>query len=116
MKQSGGLPRSRLGAVIATETAMKKIAVVAVSVAAFTAAIVTAWAGPPMSRDNAAAPDAKMPTRTPTAEATAPSTEALKLSDAQRKVAWQDLYMDSLNQDTPPGFTRSLERPCRTRL
>ena len=29
---------------------------------------------------------------------------ALTLSDAQRKTALQDLYMDSLNQDTPPGF------------
>jgi hypothetical protein len=84
---------------------MKKIAVVAVSTAALTAAIVTAWAGPPISRDNAAAPDAKMPTRTPTGEAAAASTEALKLSDAQRKVAWQDLYMDSLNQDTPADFS-----------
>jgi Protein of unknown function (DUF1236) len=38
------------------------------------------------------------------ANAAAQSGDALTLSEAQRKMAWQDLYMDSLNQNTPPGF------------
>jgi hypothetical protein len=74
------------------------------SLTAFSAAILlietlAAWAGPPLSRDNANAPDAK-----PQADAAVQSADALKLSDAQRQTAWQDLYMDSLNQDTPQGF------------
>jgi hypothetical protein len=40
----------------------------------------------------------------PQADTAAQSADALKLSDAQRQTAWQDLYMDSLNQDTPQGF------------
>jgi hypothetical protein len=42
--------------------------------------------------------------KTPSANAAAQSGDALTLSEAQRKMAWQDLYMDSLNQNTPPGF------------
>jgi hypothetical protein len=58
-----------------------------------------------MSRDNANPPAAKMQSdKTPSANAAAQSGDALTLSEAQRKMAWQDLYMDSLNQNTPPGF------------
>jgi hypothetical protein len=91
------------------EIAMKKIGLVSLSTAALLAGISIAWAGAPGSRDSvgssgsntlgSSTPGAK----TPAADA-APSTDALKLSDAQRKMAWQDLYMDSLNQDTPAGF------------
>jgi len=38
------------------------------------------------------------------ANASTQRNDELSLSDAQRKTAWQDLYMDSLNQNTPPGF------------
>jgi hypothetical protein len=68
-----------------------------------------------MSRDNANAPAAKMQSdkmqsdkmqsdKTQGANANAKSGDTLTLSDAQRKTALQDLYMDSLNQETPPGF------------
>ena len=69
------------------------------------AGISAASAGSPMSRDNANPPAAKMQSdKTPSANAAAQSGDALTLSEAQRKMAWQDLYMDSLNQNTPPGF------------
>jgi len=74
------------------------------------AGISAASAGPAMSRDNANAPAAKMRSdktqsdKTQSANAAAQSGDTLTLSDAQRKTALQDLYMDSLNQDTPPGF------------
>ena len=84
---------------------MNKPRLAALSVAALMAGISAASAGSPMSRDNANPPAAKMQSdKTPSANATAQSGDALTLSEAQRKMAWQDLYMDSLNQNTPPGF------------
>jgi hypothetical protein len=84
---------------------MNKPKLAALSVAALIAGISAASAGSPMSRDNANPPAAKMQSdKTPSANAAAQSGDALTLSEAQRKMAWQDLYMDSLNQNTPPGF------------
>jgi Protein of unknown function (DUF1236) len=62
-----------------------------------------AWAGP---RDNANAPSAGMQdsAKPRSAKAAAQTSDTLTLTDAQRKLAWQDLYMDSLNQDRPAGF------------
>jgi hypothetical protein len=51
----------------------------------------------------AGSPDTTSAT-TAAADATAQPAAALKLSDTQRKMAWQDLYMDSLNQETPANF------------
>src|SRR5262249_60562208 len=39
-----------------------------------------------------------------TQSANAAAGDTLTLPDAQRKLAWQDLYMDSLNQNILPGF------------
>jgi hypothetical protein len=91
------------------EIAMKTFGLAALSTAALMAGILVAWAGPPGSRGSADAPSANAvgpnaPGSKASAADAAPSNDTLKLSDAQRKVAWQDLYMDSLNQDTPPGF------------
>lgn len=72
---------------------MNKPRLAALSVAALLAGISAALAGSATSRDNANPP-----------AVTAQSGDALTLSDTQRKMAWQDLYMDSLNQNTPPGF------------
>jgi hypothetical protein len=89
---------------------MNKPSLAALSVAVLMAGISAASAGPAMSRDNANAPAAKMRSdktqsdKTQSANAAAQSGDTLTLSDAQRKTALQDLYMDSLNQDTPPGF------------
>ena len=89
---------------------MNKPSLAALSVAVLIAGISAASAGPAMSRDNANAPAAKMRSdktqsdKTQSANAAAQSGDTLTLSDAQRKTALQDLYMDSLNQDTPPGF------------
>jgi hypothetical protein len=84
---------------------MNKPKLAALSVAALIAGISAASAGSPMSRDNANPPAAKMQSdKTPSANAAAQSGDALTLWEAQRKMAWQDLYMDSLNQNTPPGF------------
>jgi hypothetical protein len=94
---------------------MNKSTLAALSVVTLMAGISVASAGSPMSRDNANAPAAKTDSaktdsaktdsaKTPSAKAAAQSSDALTLSDAQRKMAWQDLYMDSLNQNTPPGF------------
>jgi len=81
---------------------MNKSTLAALSVVA---GISVASAGPATSRDNTNAPAAKMQSdKTQSANATAQSSDTLTLSDAQRKTAWQDLYMDSLNQNTPPGF------------
>lgn len=81
--------------------------------------ISAASAGSIVSRDNAHAPAARQTDKMQTnktqadktqadksqgANAPAQSSDSLTLSDAQRKMAWQDLYMDSLNQNTPPGF------------
>ena len=84
---------------------MNKPSLAALSVAVLIAGISAASAGPAMSRDNANAPAAKVQSdKTQGANAAAHSGDTLTLSDAQRKAALQDLYMDSLNQDTPPGF------------
>jgi hypothetical protein len=89
--------------------AMKKLGLAALSSAALIMGILVASAGAPVSPDGIDSTGGKTlgattsGSKTPAAAAT-PSTEMLKLSDAQRKMAWQDLYMDSLNQDTPPGF------------
>ena len=94
---------------------MNKPSLAALSVAVLMAGISAASAGPAMSRDNANAPAAKTQSdktqsdktqsdKTQSANAAAQSGDTLTLSDAQRKLAWQDLYMDSLNQNTPPGF------------
>jgi hypothetical protein len=84
---------------------MNKPSLAALSVAVVMAGTSAASAGPAMSRDNANAPAAKTQSdKTQSANATAQSGDTLTLSDAQRKLAWQDLYMDSLNQNTPPGF------------
>ena len=89
---------------------MNKPSLAALSVAVLITGISAASAGPAMSRDNANSPAAKMRSdktqsdKTQSANAAAQSGDTLTLSDAQRKTALQDLYMDSLNQDTPPGF------------
>ena len=89
---------------------MNKPSLAALSVAVLIAGISAASAGAAMSRDNANASAAKMRSdktqsdKTQSANAAAQSGDTLTLSDAQRKTALQDLYMDSLNQDTPPGF------------
>jgi hypothetical protein len=89
---------------------MNKPSLAALSVAVLMAGISAASAGPAMSRDNANAPAAKMRSdktqsdKTQSANDAAQSGDTLTLSDAQRKTALQDLYMDSLNQDTLPGF------------
>ena len=89
---------------------MNKPSLAALSVAVLIAGISAASAGPAMSRDNANASAAKMRSdktqsdKTQSANAAVQSGDTLTLSDAQRKTALQDLYMDSLNQDTPPGF------------
>jgi hypothetical protein len=89
---------------------MNKPRLAALSVAVLMAGNSAASAGPAMSRDNANAPAAKTQSdktqsdKTQGANAAAQSGDTLTLSDAQRKLAWQDLYMDSLNQNTPPGF------------
>jgi hypothetical protein len=126
MKRRGGGPRSSSGAVRSgTEIAMNKPSLAALSSAILMAGMSAASAGPAMSRDNANGPAAKMQSdktqtdktqtdktqtdktqtdKTQSANAAGQSGDTLTLSDAQRKMAWQDLYMDSLNQNTPPGF------------
>ena len=83
---------------------MNKPSLAALSVAVLIAGISAASAGPAMSRDNANAPAAKTQSDKTQSDKTQSANAALTLSDAQRKTALQDLYMDSLNQDTPPGF------------
>jgi Protein of unknown function (DUF1236) len=62
-------------------------------------------AGSATARDKANAPDANAPGANATnAKTSVQASDTLSLSDAQRQAAWQDLYMDSLNQGTPPGF------------
>jgi Protein of unknown function (DUF1236) len=101
---ASSMPRSEGGAVVLLEIAVKKLGLVALSTAALMAGISVASAGAPVSRDSTDLPGAKTSDSKTPATGAAPSADALKLSDAQRKMAWQDLYMDSLNQDTPPGF------------
>jgi hypothetical protein len=87
---------------------MKTIGLVTLSTAALMAGISVAWAGAPVARGSTDSPGTKTSdtsdTKTPGAKTSTAEADALKLSDAQRKMAWQDLYMDSLNQDTPAGF------------
>jgi hypothetical protein len=98
---------------------MNKAGLIALSALALMVGISAASAGSTSSRDNAHAPAAKQIDKMQTnktqadktqtdkaqsANAPAQSSDTLTLSDAQRKMAWQDLYMDSLNQNTPPGF------------
>jgi hypothetical protein len=64
-----------------------------------------AVAGPATARDKANAPAANAPAaNTTNPNGAGEPSDALALSDTQRQAAWQDLYMDSLNQNTPPGF------------
>jgi len=71
---------------------------------------IAAAAGSATARDKANAPAATAPaanatsTNATSAKPSAQAGDTLSLSDAQRQAAWQDLYMDSLNQSTPPGF------------
>jgi hypothetical protein len=110
MKRRGGAPRSPEGRSCAQEIVMNKPSLAALSLAVLVAGVSAASAGPAMSRDNANAPAAKTQSnktpsnKTQSTNAPAQSGDTLTLSDAQRKLAWQDLYMDSLNQNTPPGF------------
>jgi uncharacterized protein DUF1236 len=73
------------------------------SAAVLAAAIAAASMGSASAADGANAPATKSD-KTQSADATAQPADMLPLSDAQQKTAWQDLYMDSLNQNTPPGF------------
>jgi hypothetical protein len=93
----------------------KAASLIGLSALALMVGISAASAGSTPSRDNAHAPAAKMQTnktqadktqtdKTQSANAAAQSSDTLTPSDAQRKMAWADLYMDSLNQNTPPGF------------
>jgi Protein of unknown function (DUF1236) len=82
------------------EIAMRTFSLAAFSAAALVAGAMAPTVGSPVSRNNVDAASAM----TSAADTTTQSTEVLKLSDAQRKMAWQDLYMDSLNQETPPDF------------
>ena len=79
---------------------MNKPSLAALSVAVLIAGISAASAGPAMSRDNANASAAKMRSDKTQSDKTQSANAALTLSET----ALQDLYMDSLNQDTPPGF------------
>jgi Protein of unknown function (DUF1236) len=77
----------------------------ALSAAVLMAAISAASAGPAPLPDKAVAPAVTMQSdKTPSADAATRPADTLSLSDAQRTAAWQDLYMDSLNQNRPPGF------------
>jgi hypothetical protein len=98
----------------------KAASLIGLSALALMVGISAASAGSTPSRDNAQTPAAKMQTnktqadktqadktqadKTQSANAAAQSSDTLTLSDAQRKMAWQDLYMESLNQNTPAGF------------
>lgn len=84
---------------------MNKAGVIALSALTLMVGISVVSAGSSPSRDNAHAPAAKTQAdKTQAANTPAQSSDTLTLSDAQRKMAWQDLYMDSLNQNTPAGF------------
>ena len=73
------------------------------SAAVLAAAIAAASVGSASAADGANAPATKSD-KTQSADASAQPADLLTLSNAQQKTAWQDLYMDSLNQNTPPGF------------
>jgi Protein of unknown function (DUF1236) len=81
---------------------MNKPTLAALSVAVLVLGTAAAPAGP---RDNGNAPGAGVQNSAkPQSSKATTQSDTLTLSDAQRKLAWQDLYMDSLNQDTPAGF------------
>jgi hypothetical protein len=98
------------GRCLCTEIAMRQSNAAALSLLALMIGIAAAAAGAAAARDKANAPAANATsTASPSANATnakpsAQTSDTLALSDAQRQAAWQDLYMDSLNQSTPPGF------------
>ena len=95
--------------VLRAEIAMNKSSLAALAAAAVMVGI-SAWVGSATAADGANAPAAKMQSdktqsdKRQSANASTQRNDELSLSDAQRKTAWQDLYMDSLNQNTPPGF------------
>ena len=82
---------------------MNRPSLAALSVAVLVLGTAAASAGP---GDNANTPSAGLQNsaKPQSSKAAAQTSDTLSLSDAQRKLAWQDLYMDSLNQDTPAGF------------
>jgi len=89
-----------------TEIAMNKRSLVnrsliALAAATFLAGISAAAAAP---GDNTKTPSAKMQNEMQSTNAVPRPSDTLSLSAAQRKTAWQDLYMDSLNQEAPSGF------------
>jgi hypothetical protein len=79
------------------EIAMRQSHAAALLLLALMIGIAAAAAGSATARDKANAPDANAPGVNAT-------NAKPSLSDAQRQAAWHDLYMDSLNQSTPPGF------------
>jgi uncharacterized protein DUF1236 len=111
---------SRRGDRVRTEIAMKKrdpnkfclketsrngSSLAVLSAAVLMAAMSAASVGSASAAEGANTPAAKVQSdKTQGADASTQSADTLTLSDAQRKTAWQDLYMDSLNQNTPPGF------------
>jgi Protein of unknown function (DUF1236) len=84
---------------------MRQSRTAGLSVLALMIGIAAAAAGSASARDKANAPATNAPSANATnAKPSAQSNDTLALSDAQRQAAWQDLYMDSLNQSAPPGF------------
>jgi hypothetical protein len=84
---------------------MRKSSAAGPSLLAIVIGIAAAAAGSAIARDKANAPAANTTSTDATnVNASAQASDKLALSDAQRQAAWQDLYMDSLNQSTPPGF------------
>jgi hypothetical protein len=92
------------------KTGFNKSSRAALAAAAVMVGISAASVGSAAAADGANAPAAKMQNdktkidKRQNANASTQRNDELSLSDAQRKTAWQDLYMDSLNQNTPPGF------------
>jgi Protein of unknown function (DUF1236) len=88
-----------------TEIAMRESRTGGLSVLALMIGIAAAAVGSATARDKATAPAVNATSTDATnVNASAQASDKLALSDAQRQAAWQDLYMDSLNQSTPPGF------------
>ncbi len=109
------LKKSRLNRPGVRKAGVSRSILAVLSAAVLMAGISAASAGSATSADNANAPAAKVQNdktqsdkvqsnKAQSAGASAQPADTLTLSDAQRKSAWQDLYMDSLNQTTPPGF------------
>jgi hypothetical protein len=85
------------------QAGFNKSSLAVLSAAALMVAI--AAVGSASAADGANAPATKLQSdKTQSADASAQPADMLTPSDAQQKTAWQDLYMDSLNQNTPPGF------------